>query len=343
MEAHSWRRSLAVPVNRPDPPALSRVKWTPEGRPTEKQRRDWRDRATRMIDTAEGIPEGHKARMIAVLRLFATRCDSRGEVLINLTSVTDTLRDYGYRMSVPTVRRAVRDLERYGYLDVEPHARPWGAQTGNVYRLRPFLDADEGVARAAHDERPPLSTCNPTKPYHGDTPSSSSFSDTAASRTPSAAPVRRAAAESSTTTSTTVPTTSAVVVDAFRAAGLTNPEDWAQKVAHLPERGVLAKVDQAKSKGNPGGWLRNALSGMQTDPTPAPEAPRLTTAQQQARSAAGTLYGLAVNGRPMSRAEALTAITATDAQHYIAENLSAKARQHLDGYLDAILTEKGHR
>ncbi len=132
-----------VPTGTDDAPTepLTRERWEPEGRPLEQQRKEWRDRATQMIDTADGIPERHKARMIAALRLLVTRCDSRGEVLMNLSTMAGRLRHAGHRMSEVTIRRALRDLEHYGYIEREARARPVGAQTGNLYRLRPFLDA----------------------------------------------------------------------------------------------------------------------------------------------------------------------------------------------------------
>ncbi len=217
---------------------LTRVKWKMGASPSVTQRKEWRARAIQMIDTADGIPEGHRARMITVLCLLATRCDDRGEILMNLSSMRANLRRDGRRTGETTIRRALRDLERYGYIECETQARPQGAQTGNLYRLRPFLDQEQTYPENTPEETlRPFSTGTPTKPYHEGTPSSrSSLSIKASSSTVSSTPSRTPAPiVAAAITSSTEQTPSATRAATLRSAGMSKPEALALRFAAIPE------------------------------------------------------------------------------------------------------------
>ncbi len=51
---------------------------------------------------------------------------------------------------------------------------------------------------------------------------------------------------------------------------MSNPEASALRFDAIPESVFTAKVEQARTKANPAGWLRNALAGNLTDPTQLP-------------------------------------------------------------------------
>ncbi len=105
-----------------------------------------------------------------------------------------------------------------------------------------------------------------------------------------------------------------------------------------------AKVEQARTKDNPPGWLRNALDGYLADPIPTTQPPpeRAPQAILDARAAAGSLYGMAVNGQPMSHADAVERMRRMDDVCRISENLNNEARSLLKDAVATHLQERGH-
>ena len=378
MSNPTWRQAIAaaVPTRTTDP--LPRSAWSPEGKPTEAQRKEWRDRAARMIREADGIPAARKARMIIVAKQLATRCDLRGEVLMNLATMVRHIEEVAGTTSEQTVRRAIRDLDEFGYVEVEPRARSYGAQTGNLYRLLPLLDVSlwgESETKPCHADTPPpyhgdtptLTRCHPTRPYHPDTPNSSSLSRKASSKgaTSSATPVAAAAdslASTNATTATPVAVTvtspaeasgaltpTAHMVEAIRSVGLEPADTWASRVAHHADTEVLAKVEQAKAKDNPAGWLRGALTGMANEQARAVAAPKaaapvkVSKAVTDARSAVASLYVQSVpRGSTCTRSEALALMHEMEQERFVLDALSDEARVHVDAEMDAILAKNGH-
>ncbi len=295
--------------------------------------------------------------MIAVMCLLATRCDPRGETLMNLSSMSAIMRRDGRRMSEDTIRRAIRDLERYGYAEREARARSYGAQTGNLYRLRPFLDAAQDHFQNTPEVPPrPLHAATPTKPLHAATPSSrSSLSKRAASSTVITMTIRTPAPSVAAAITFTAPakappanTPKPSRVAALRSVEMTDPETMALRWDAIPNTVFMAKVAESQSKanpkGNPAGYLRRALDGVLNDPTPTiqPARERAPQATLDARNAAGRLFGTAVNHQPMSRAGAIEAMRVQDDEWQVSATLSDEARSLLRDAVDALLTERGY-
>ncbi len=335
-------------------PKVSRVQWKIGEKALSEQHHEWRVRATHMIATADGIPEQRKARMIAVVCLLATRCDVDGNLQTNLSSMPAHLLRQGILLGEKTIRRALHDLAAYGYVEVVPQARRQGAQKCNLYRLRPFLDAAQEYFQNIPKTTPkPLLGVQVAKPSHIVHPvGRSTLSKRAASSTVTATPIRTPAPSVAAAIIFTSPAKApaanppnAARVEALRSVGMSNPEVLARRWDTIPEAEFMAKVEQSQlANRNRAGWLRNTLDGVLTDPKPTiqPVPTSVPQATLEARTAAGQLYGVAVNGQPMSRNEAIRAMRQQDIHWQISKNLSDETRSLLPEAVYSLLSERGY-
>ncbi len=350
-ESHGRLQVVAViPTIRPK---ISRVQWKIGGKALPGQHDEWRARATHMIDAADGIPDQRKARMIAVIRLLASDCDVDGNLQMIVANMIPKLLRHGIRLGEKTIRRALGDLEAYGYVEIIPQARIQGKQKCNRYSLQPFLDAAEN-----HFQTTPEKAARPRHgaqaPKHGhpvQTVVKSSQSKRTASSTVTATPIRTPAPSVAAAITFTSPAKApaanppnAARVEALRSVGMSNPEVLALRWEAIPEPVFVAKISQAQSKTNPPGYLRNALDGILATPTPTiqPAPASVPYTLIEARGAAGQLYGVAVNGQPISRDEAIRAMRQQDVHWQISENLSDEARSLLPEAVYALLSDRGY-
>ncbi len=182
-------------------------------------------------------------------------------------------------MGAKTIRRALQDLEAYGYIEIVEQARIQGAQKCNLYRLQPFLDAAQERFQTTPEKAPlPLLGVHVAKhghPVHPVVRSSLGIYSpkSTASSLPRRieTPILRAAAVITSPTPQPPNPTDTLRVAALRSVGMTNPEVLVHRWDAIPEAVFMAKVKQALSadnpKGNRAGWLRNALDGVLRDQT----------------------------------------------------------------------------